>query len=75
MLDVVLVEAMEFIRCDFGSCVAVAEGDFAIGKDMPRSFPRLATPTPHVRVVRYPEHSFPMSTHGPQYGRRRSHLT
>ena len=45
-----------------------------MGKDMPRSFPRLATPTPHVKVVLYPEHSFPISTHCPQYGRRRSHF-
>jgi hypothetical protein len=75
VVDVVLVEAIELMRWAFGSWVAVEGGDFAMGKDMPRSFPRLATPTPHVRVVRYPEHSFPMSTHGPQYGRRRSHLT
>ena len=42
---------------------------------MPRSFPLLATPTPHVNVVLYPEHSFPMSMHCVQYGRLRSHLT
>ena len=46
--------------------VVVEDGDLATGKDMPRSFPRLATPTPHVRVVRYPVHSFPISTHCPQ---------
>jgi hypothetical protein len=50
-------------------------GDLAIGRDNPRSFPRLATPTPQVKVVRYPEHSFPISIHWPQYGRRRSHFT
>jgi hypothetical protein len=50
--DEVLVEAMEFIRCVLGSCVAVDGGDFATGRVMPRSFPRLATPTPQVRVVR-----------------------
>lgn len=76
MVDVVLVEATELLRVDdiLVPCCAAAGGDFAIGKDMPRSFPRLATPTPQVRVVRYPEHSLPISTHCPQYGRRRSHL-
>lgn len=54
--------------------VAVWVGDLATGKDIPRSFPRLATPTPQVNVVRYPEHSFPSSMHCPQYGRRRSHF-
>ncbi len=53
---------------------AVAGGDLATGKDIPRSLPRLATPTPQVRVVRYPVHSFPISTHCPQYGRLRSHF-
>jgi hypothetical protein len=55
VVDVVLFEATELLRvCAFGcSCVAVtAGGDLATGKDMPRNFPRLATPTPHVRVVR-----------------------
>jgi hypothetical protein len=46
--------------------VAVCGGDFAMGNDKPRSFPRLATPTPQVKVVRYPEHSFPSSMHWPQ---------
>jgi hypothetical protein len=74
MVVVVLTETVELFRtCALGSCVAM--GDFAIGKDMPRSFPRLATPTPHVRVVRYPEHSFPFLTHCSQYGRRWSHFT
>lgn len=54
--------------------VAVAGGDLAMGNDMPRSLPRLATPTPQVRVVRYPVQSFPISTHCPQYGRLRSHF-
>lgn len=31
----------------------------AIGRDNPRSLPLLATPTPHVNVVLYPEQSFP----------------
>lgn len=48
--------------------------DLATGSDKPRSFPRLATPTPHVNWVLYPEHSFPTSRHCEQYGRRRSHL-
>ena len=59
----------------FRVVVVVVDGDLAIGSDMPRSFPRLATPTPQVRVVRYPVHSLPISTHCPQYGRFRSHLT
>lgn len=50
-------------------------GAFAMGKERPRSLPRLATPTPQVSVVLYPEHSFPTSRHCEQYGRRRSHLT
>lgn len=45
------------------------------GLDSPRSLPRLATPTPHVNVVLYPEHSFPISMHGVQYGRFRSQPT
>lgn len=48
---------------------------FAIGHESPRSLPLLATPTPHVKVVLYPEHSFPMSIHCVQYGRFRSHFT
>lgn len=46
--------------------LALCVVDLATGKDMPRSLPRLATPTPHVKVVRYPEHSFPSSMHWPQ---------
>jgi hypothetical protein len=53
VVEVVLADAVEFLRVwVFGSCVVACVGDFATGKDMPRSFPRLATPTPHVRVVR-----------------------
>lgn len=53
VVELVLVEAMEFVRaCALGSCVALEGGDLATGKDMPRSFPRLATPTPQVKVVR-----------------------
>jgi hypothetical protein len=48
--------------------------DFATGRDKPRSLPRLATPTPQVNCVLYPEHSLPSSRHCEQYGRRRSHL-
>jgi hypothetical protein len=53
VVDVVVVEAMEFVlACALGSCVAFDGGDLATGNDKPRSFPRLATPTPHVSVVR-----------------------
>lgn len=38
-------------------------GELRIGKERPRSFPRLATPTPQVKVVRYPEQSLPISRH------------
>jgi hypothetical protein len=38
-------------------------GAFAMGSDKPRSLPRLATPTPHVSCVLYPEHSLPISKH------------
>jgi hypothetical protein len=51
-----------------------AGADFATGRDRPLSFPRLATPTPQVNCVLYPEHSLPTSRHWEQYGRRRSHL-
>lgn len=44
----------------------------ATGHVRPRSFPRLAIPTPHVKVVLYPEQSFPISRHWPQYGLLRS---
>lgn len=49
--------------------------DLATGNDKPRSLPLLATPTPHVNCVLYPEHSLPISKHGEQYGLRLSHLT
>lgn len=45
----------------------------ATGRESPRSFPLLATPTPHVNWVLYPEQSFPWSRHCEQYGLRRSH--
>ena len=41
----------------------------ATGLERPLSLPRLATPTPHVNVVLYPEQSFPIVMHGVQYGR------
>ena len=47
---------------------------FATGRDSPRSFPRLATPTPHVNCVLYPEHVLPRSMHWVQYGRLRSQV-
>lgn len=49
-------------------------GDCGTGSEKPRNLPRLATPTPHVNVVRYPEQSFPISRHCEQYGRRRSQV-
>lgn len=63
VVEVVLADAVELLRdWGFGSwevavvvvvaAVAVEVGDFAIGRDIPRSFPRLATPTPQVKVVR-----------------------
>ena len=63
-----LVAATEAaVVCTLDSRVVVAaEVAFAMGSDRPRSLPRLATPTPQVRVVRYPEHSFPISMHWPQ---------
>lgn len=51
-----------------------AGADRATGSDKPLNLPRLATPTPQVSCVLYPEHSFPTSRHCEQYGRRRSHL-
>ncbi len=57
----------------FGS--RVTGGAFAMGRERPRSLPRLATPTPQVSWVLYPEHSLLTSRHWEQYGRRRSHLT
>jgi hypothetical protein len=71
LLATVVPEADEV---DSFRVAVVVDGDLAMGRDIPRSFPRLATPTPQVRVVRYPVHSLPISTHCPQYGRLRSHL-
>jgi hypothetical protein len=45
----------------------------ATGRERPRSFPRLATPTPQVKVVLYPEQSLPRSRHCVQYGLLLSH--
>lgn len=58
----------------FDGGLLAAGADLATGRESPRSFPRLATPTPQVSWVLYPEHSFPNSKHCEQYGRRRSHL-
>ena len=44
-----------------GSTSASMTGNF-----WPRSLPLLATPTPHVKVVLYPEHSRPISRHWEQ---------
>lgn len=53
LVEVVVAEAVElFLDCALGSWVVAWVGDFAMGKDKPRSFPRLATPTPQVKVVR-----------------------
>lgn len=70
----VATDAVDFCAFESRVVLVVCVGDLAIGSDMPRSLPRLATPTPQVKVVRYPEHSLPISMHCPQYGRRRSHL-
>lgn len=79
LVAVVVVVVVAFEVWVLASRVAVVVvfvwvGDLGTGHDIPRSFPRLAMPTPHVNTVRYPVHSFPSSMHGPQYGRRRSHL-
>lgn len=58
---------------DFADVFDDCPSDSMTGSFCPRSFPRLATPTPHVNVVLYPEHSRPRSRHWEQYGRRRSH--
>lgn len=74
-VEVVEAEAVDSFRVVVVVVVVAVDGDLAMGNDMPRSFPRLATPTPQVRVVRYPVHSLPISMHCPQYGRLRSHFT
>lgn len=71
-------ETDDFLLCADRSAVfktPVCCACFATGHDKPRNFPLLATPTPHVNVVLYPEHSFPISRHCPQYGLFRSHFT
>jgi hypothetical protein len=60
----------EFLSRAIGFCLLAA-----IGSDSPLNFPRLATPTPHVKVVLYPAQSFPLSRHGVQYGLFLSQLT
>jgi len=49
LLATVVPEADEV---DSFRVAVVVDGDLAMGRDIPRSFPRLATPTPQVRVVR-----------------------
>lgn len=56
-------EEAEAVAVVFVVAVVVWVGDFATGRDRPLSFPRLATPTPQVSVVRYPVHSLPKSMH------------
>jgi hypothetical protein len=65
---------VEDARCRVAGGLRGAGEDFATGRDRPRSLPRLATPTPQVNCVLYPEHSLPTSRHCEQYGRLRSHL-
>ena len=66
-LDVMDAEAFLFCATSvpLGSAFSSTDG-LATGQVSPRSFPRLATPTPHVKVVLYPEQSFPNSKHCPQ---------
>ena len=68
------LETVDAARGRFTGGLFGAGADLATGRDRPRSFPRLATPTPQVNWVLYPEHSLPTSKHCEQYGRRRSHL-
>lgn len=69
-----------FLRCtilDFLATTPLSPpGAFsaATGNESPLNFPLLATPTPQVKVVLYPEQSLPISRHCPQYGLFRSHL-
>lgn len=53
------VEALLFLLSDLTSPFAAVLAELAIGKDRPRSFPLLATPSPQVKAVLYPEQSFP----------------
>ena len=64
---------LDVLGGDFAVSLCACSPDSITGSFCPRSFPRLATPTPHVNVVLYPEHSRPISRHCEQYGRRRSH--
>lgn len=68
------LEAVFFLVDFGGSGLCSTFFDFAIGKDRPRSFPRLATPIFHVKAVLYPEHPLPWSRHCVQYGRFLSHF-
>ena len=47
---------------------------FSMGNARPRNFPLLATPTPHVNTVLYPEQCLPRSRHCVQYGLLRSQV-
>lgn len=58
-----------FLGCASCCCLLAA-----MGKDNPRNLPRLATPTPQVKVVLYPAQSFPPDRQGVQYGLFLSHL-
>ena len=49
--------AVSGLSSESSLCAALL--DDAMGRDNPRSLPLLATPTPHVSCVLYPEQSFP----------------
>lgn len=57
---------LEAFCCDFAEFPDNFPSDSITGSFWPRSLPRLATPTPHVNVVLYPEHSRPSSRHWEQ---------
>lgn len=57
---------LEAFDCDLAAFPDDCASDCITGRCWPRSFPRLATPTPHVNVVLYPEHSRPRSRHWEQ---------
>lgn len=59
--DAVLV--VDVFGGDFADLFCAFSSDSITGSFWPRSFPRLATPKPHVKVVLYPEHSRPRSRH------------
>lgn len=64
VLDTLDVE--DFLLCAgtvFLGSVAPSSVSLATGHERPLSLPRLATPTPQVKVVLYPEQSFPNSKH------------